>query len=63
MNEMLSNDMSVFISERVVKHWGKMIRHPVLALGMVFMQACELSAAAAGYLVGRLKPLKVSDNE
>ncbi len=46
-----------------VKHWGKLIRHPILALGMAFMQACELSAAAAGYFAGRIKPPQVSDNE
>jgi len=46
-----------------VKHWGKLIRHPVLALGMALMQACELSAAAAGYLAGRIKPLRGSDND
>jgi glycosyltransferase involved in cell wall biosynthesis len=58
-----SNTRWLLLRVTFVKHWGKMIRHPVLALGMAFMQACELSAAAAGYLVGRLKPLRVSDNE
>jgi glycosyltransferase involved in cell wall biosynthesis len=58
-----SNTQWLFLRVTFVKHWGKMIRHPILAVGMAFMQVCELSAAAAGYLAGRIKPLRVSDNE
>lgn len=53
----------LFLRVTFIKHWGKMARHPVLALGMVFMQLCELSAAGAGYLVGRIKPIEMSQNE
>ena len=58
-----SNTRWLLLRVTFIKHWGKLMRHPILALGMAFMQLCELSAAAAGYLVGRLKPLRASDNE
>ena len=55
-----SNTQWLLLRVTFVKHWGKMIRHPILALGMAFMQMCELSAAGAGYLVGRIKPPRIS---
>ena len=58
-----SNTQWLLLRVTFIKHWGKMAKYPILALGMVFMQVCELSAAAVGYFVGRLKPLKASDNE
>jgi glycosyltransferase involved in cell wall biosynthesis len=58
-----SNVRWLFLRVTFIKHWGKMVKHPTLALGMMFMQVLEISAAAAGYLAGRLKPLRVSDNE
>ena len=46
----------LFYRVTFIKHWGKLIRHPILSLGMAFIQLCELSAAGAGYVVGIFKP-------
>jgi GT2 family glycosyltransferase len=58
-----SNTQWLLLRVTFIKHWGKMVKHPILALGMIFMQVLEISAAAAGYLAGRLKPLRAYDNE
>jgi len=50
------NTRWLFYRLTFIKHWGKMIKHPVLSAGMAFMQLCELSAAWAGYVVGIFKP-------
>jgi glycosyltransferase involved in cell wall biosynthesis len=46
----------LFYRVTFIKHWGKLIRHPVLSLGIAFIQLCELSAAGAGFIVGSFKP-------
>lgn len=38
--------------------WGRLLRHPLLAVGMLFMQCCELAAAGAGYIAGIIKPVE-----
>lgn len=46
----------LFLRVTFIKHWGKFARHPVLALGMAFMQLCEFAAAGGGYIVSRVRP-------
>ena len=50
------NTKWLFYRVTFIKHWGKFIKHPILSLGVAFMQLCELSAAGMGYIVGIFKP-------
>jgi glycosyltransferase involved in cell wall biosynthesis len=54
------NTRWLFYRVTFIKHWGKMIKHPILSVGMAFMQLCELSAAGAGYIAGIVKPMDSS---
>ena len=56
------NTKWLFYRVTFIKHWGKLIKHPILSLGMAFMQLCELSAAGTGYIVGIFKPAVKAKN-
>ena len=38
-----------------LRNWRELARHPVIAVAMLAMKACELSAGAAGLLVSRVR--------
>jgi glycosyltransferase involved in cell wall biosynthesis len=38
-----------------LRHWRRLAEHPLIAVAMLVMKACELSAGAAGLVVARLQ--------
>ncbi len=34
-----------------LRHWSRLLMHPILTVGMVFMKGCEFAAGAAGLIV------------
>lgn len=43
-----------FLRPVFYRHWRKLVEHPMLSLGMIFMLTCEFAYGGAGFILGKL---------
>jgi glycosyltransferase involved in cell wall biosynthesis len=47
-NPQMAKKQLIFIRPAYIRNWKRLIKHPLLTIGFMFMKACEFSAASVG---------------
>ncbi|MEL4304536.1 glycosyltransferase [Methanococcoides sp. LMO-2] len=53
-NPQMAKKQLTFIRPAYIRNWKRLIRHPILTVGFMFMKTCEFAAAGVGIVLVRI---------